>query len=341
VHRVVQVLDEHLPVARVQEAQAPAGDLELAFGRAVGEVVDRGQRRAEVAREVGPGVAQLAEDEAAVALDVPTGTSPLRRFALGQPRAVVAALERDRAQAAVGVVGPGVVRAAEEPAGVAGRCADDARALVRAAVHQDADAAVVVADRDQRPAGDLDRDVVARVRQLALVADVAPGVGEEVLLLEREDLGVDVEVAVDAVGLDQGADRVGVVAVARARGGGGAHRARMSRVDQASACRRSAAARPVPVLVGERGVAQLGEGGGRERGAGAADDAHQHAEVAPAALVRVAVALDEALALRHLDGEGGIDRGDAGDLRQPRVDALALDGEANALAPKRRSPAIA
>ena len=247
VHRVVQVLDEHLPVARVQEAQAAAGDLELAFGRAVGEVVDRRQRRAEVAREVGPGVAQLAEDEAAVALDVPDRHEPPRRFAVGQPRALVAALERDRAQAAVGVVGPGVVRAAEELAGVAGRRADDARALVRAAVHQDANAAVVVADRDQRPAGDLDRDVVARVRQLALVADVAPGVGEEVLLLEREDLGVDVEVAVDAVGLDQGADRVGVVAVARAGGGGrGAHRASQARFDQASACRCSAAARPWP-----------------------------------------------------------------------------------------------
>jgi len=34
-HRVVQVLDEHLPVAVVQEAQAAAGELELALGRAV------------------------------------------------------------------------------------------------------------------------------------------------------------------------------------------------------------------------------------------------------------------------------------------------------------------
>ena len=96
----------------------------------------------------------------------------------------------------------------------------------------------------------------------------------------------------------------------------------------------------VAVLVGEGGVAQLGQGGGRERATGAADDAHQHAEVAPAALMRVAVALDEALALRHLDGEGGIDRGDASDLRQPRLDALALDGEANALATKAAQPAV-
>ena len=189
----------------------------------------------------------------------------MRRLALGQARALVAALERDRAQAAVGVVGPGVVRAAEELAGVAGRRADDARALVRAAVHQDANAAVVVADRDQRPAGDLDRDVVARVRHLALVADVAPGVGEEVLLLEREDLGVDVEVAVDAVGLDQGADRVGIGAVARARGGGGgAHRAAScvlaSRSGQRVPPQRRGEAQAV--LVGERGVAQLGRVGG-------------------------------------------------------------------------------
>ena len=92
------------------------------------------------------------------------------------------------------------------------------------------------------------------------------------------------------------------------------------------------------LLVGERGVAQFGQSGGRKRAPGAADDAHQHAEIAPAARVRVAVALDEALALRHLDGEGGIDRGDAGDLGEPRVDALALDDETNALATKAAQP---
>ena len=50
--------------------------------------------------------------------------------------------------------------------------------------------------------------VVAGVRHLARVADVVPGVGEEVLLLEREQLLAQVEVAVHAVVLDQRGDLV-------------------------------------------------------------------------------------------------------------------------------------
>jgi len=60
-----------------------------------------------------------------------------------------------------------------------------------------------MADDDQRLAGDLGAQVVARIRQLRVVADVVPGVGEEVLLLEREQLFVDVEIAVHAIGLHQ------------------------------------------------------------------------------------------------------------------------------------------
>ena len=168
VHRVVEVLDEHLPVALVQEAQAAAGDLELALGRAVGEVVDRGERVAEVARRSRGPRRSACEDEAAVALaraSPAPGPSP--------PRTRPGACRRSRSSAGWRssepsvLVGPGVVRAAEELAGVAGRRADDARALVRAAVHQHAHAPSVVAHDDQRLAGDLDGDVVAGVRHLA------------------------------------------------------------------------------------------------------------------------------------------------------------------------------
>ena len=46
------------------------------------------------------------------------------------------------------------------------------------------------------------------------MADVVPGVGEEVLLLELEQFRVDVEVAVHPVGLDQRAHGIGVAAIA-------------------------------------------------------------------------------------------------------------------------------
>jgi hypothetical protein len=50
----------------VQVAQHPAGDLELAFGRAVGEVVDGGERVAEVFAEADAVLRDANEDEASV-----------------------------------------------------------------------------------------------------------------------------------------------------------------------------------------------------------------------------------------------------------------------------------
>ena len=103
VHRVVQVLDEHLPVAVVHVAQAAAGDLELALGRAVGHVVDRAQRVAEVVLEVGAGIVELDEDEAAVArarASPRPGRGPTSHSL--HAGAVVALLQRDGQQRAVG-----------------------------------------------------------------------------------------------------------------------------------------------------------------------------------------------------------------------------------------------
>ena len=66
----LEVLDEHLPVAVVQVAQHPAGDLQLALGRAIGHVVARGQRVAEILLEAWTAVGQAREHEAAADLDV-------------------------------------------------------------------------------------------------------------------------------------------------------------------------------------------------------------------------------------------------------------------------------
>ena len=205
-HRVVDVLEVGLPVAADHRAQRRALDGEPARGGAVDQVVDRGQRLAEVGGEVDPARVDPGEDEVAVHRDAGRRLHAARRLARRVAAAVVAAGQRHRAQRAVEAVGPGVVRAAEEPAGVAAPVADQRRALVGAAVVEHAHRAVVAAHHHQRPAGQIDGRVVAGVRHLAGVADVVPGVGEEVLLLEREQLRAQVEVAVHPLVLDQRGD---------------------------------------------------------------------------------------------------------------------------------------
>src|SRR4029077_3850955 len=99
----------------------------------------------------------------------------------------------------IGLVGPRMIWAAKEPPGAAARRADDARPLVRTAVHQHAHRSVFVPDHDQRLARDLVGEIVAGLRHLAVVADVVPGVGEEMLPLESKDLLVYVEVPVHTI----------------------------------------------------------------------------------------------------------------------------------------------
>ncbi|KAG1318756.1 hypothetical protein G6F63_015070 [Rhizopus arrhizus] len=110
-------------------------------------------------------------------LHVLDGRHALAGFAVLQPGVLVALLQRDRQQAAVRLEGPGVIRAAEELAGVAAGIARHHRALVRAAVVQHAHALVAVADHHHGLVAHGGGDVVARIGHLAVVADVDPGVG--------------------------------------------------------------------------------------------------------------------------------------------------------------------
>src|SRR6218665_2696414 len=121
-----------------------------------------------------------------VAAHRPYAGQALARCALVRPGVLVARLQRNPQRRAVGLEGPGVVWAAKELAGVAARPVPEPRPLVGAAVHQHAHAAVGMAHHDQRLARDLVADPVARFRQLAFVANVVPGVGEEMLLLQLE-----------------------------------------------------------------------------------------------------------------------------------------------------------
>ena len=118
-HRVVQVLDEHLPVAVVEKPQAAAGELELALGRAISEVVDGGERVTEVLAKAHSVLRQPGKHEAAVDLDVLQWRQARGRLRLLERGALIALLEWDVDERAVGAVGPGVVGAAERLSRVA------------------------------------------------------------------------------------------------------------------------------------------------------------------------------------------------------------------------------
>ena len=68
-HRVVEVLEEDLPVGAEENPEAAADDLELAGRRAIDHVVDRRARIAEIGGEIRPVRGEAGEDEAAVILD--------------------------------------------------------------------------------------------------------------------------------------------------------------------------------------------------------------------------------------------------------------------------------
>ena len=156
-HGVVQVLHEHLPVAVVEIAQTAAviSSRPRASGR-------RGCRSMKASRRSTRGtwaIGEAGENKAAVDL-----VRHRRESGLAQPGPVVALLERNVEERAVQAVSPRVVRAAQRLARVPGEVVDELRALVGAAVHQHAHAAVGLAHENQGLGGDIDGDEVARLR---------------------------------------------------------------------------------------------------------------------------------------------------------------------------------
>src|SRR5262249_38733468 len=116
---------------------------------------------------------------------------------------------RHGGEAAVGVEAPAVI-ATGQPRRVALALVGHLGAAVSAAIEQHIDAAVAVADHDYGLTAELDGDVIAGVRHLALVADEQPRAAEDALHFELEQLGIGVDAAVHATGLDQPGDLVSV-----------------------------------------------------------------------------------------------------------------------------------
>ncbi len=112
--RVGLVFDQHLPIAIMHVAQHAAGDFEPSGGRAIDHIVDAREAFAEKFFKTDAGRTQSREDEAAIIVDIGDDVEAMCGVTLFEPRVVIAFLLREREQAAVGPVSPGVIGAAEK-----------------------------------------------------------------------------------------------------------------------------------------------------------------------------------------------------------------------------------
>jgi hypothetical protein len=197
------VLEEQLPVRLLDHAVAVRHHLDLAFGGAVAHVVEADPGGTEPLDERRAVLRQAGEKESAVRRDARRARHAVRRVGLRQPRALVALLVGDGEQLAVELEAPAVVGAAHFLAGVAAEQRAELRAAVRAAVEEHAHRAGRIAQHHHRLAGDVEGPVVAGLGHLRLVPGVDPGLGEDLLELLLEYLGIGVAAPVDAVGFDQ------------------------------------------------------------------------------------------------------------------------------------------
>src|SRR5262249_26392112 len=118
-------------------------------------------------------------------------------MALFQAGVVVTLTQGDGQQGSVGPETPGMIGAAEELSGVAVSLGCDARPLVGATIVQNPHGAVAMTHHQHRLGPDPGSEIISRVGDLTVVADVNPGVAEHVLHFEREHLLVDIDVAMN------------------------------------------------------------------------------------------------------------------------------------------------
>ncbi len=215
-HRVAGVrlvVDKHLPVATVHVAQHAACDFKLSDRRSVDHVVEARQAVAEEFLEARPFVVQPREDEAAIIAHVLQARHALRGGRVPEAGILVALRPGQAQQGAVGAEAPRVIGASEYLARIAAGFSGDLHALVRAAVEENLHLAVGMAHHDDGLRTDGRRIEIALVRHLAVVADIDPGVGEEMLHLELEQFLVDEDVAMDFRLAHEFADLVGVAGI--------------------------------------------------------------------------------------------------------------------------------
>src|SRR6266567_7499076 len=210
--RVAQVLEIDLPVAVIGLPEHAAGDLDLAVGRAIDHVVERGGHVAERFLEARSVARTAREDEAAVALH------PRHRqhghFGIFRIEALrVTVIERHRLDPTVEVIGPTVIAAGEfRRVALVGR--HDHGAAVGALVVDHTHRSLVIAHQNDRLAPHVRGEIIAGLFDLALVPDIEPGGAKDAFHLEVEGGGTGVEPTVHAPGRDQ-ASKLGIDVVHR------------------------------------------------------------------------------------------------------------------------------
>ena len=110
--RVAQVFEIELPVAVIGVLEHAARDLDLAVGRAIDHVVERGGHVAEEVLQARPVRGFAGEDEAAIALH-PRHRRHRGLRILRIEIARIAVLQRHRLEPAVEMIGPAVIAALE------------------------------------------------------------------------------------------------------------------------------------------------------------------------------------------------------------------------------------
>src|SRR5277367_990839 len=117
-------------------------------------------------------------------------------------RSAIAVLIGDGAQLAVVAISPAVIRASENLHVALGDLTYGSRPMA-ASVQQQAHLAVIIAHHDHGGAADLPQPIVTRLRNLAGVSHVDPSAMKDLRDLVLEDLGIEIDPAVDPVLADQ------------------------------------------------------------------------------------------------------------------------------------------
>src|SRR5262249_4476254 len=163
----------------------------------VDHVVDAAETFAEKIFEIRTCIVELCKDEAPIIPYVANGADPLARMARLKSGVFVSLPQRDKEQRAVRSEGPRVIGAAKEFSRIAARVSRYARSLVRTTVVQHLHAIVGMSHHQNRLCPDRGAKIISRFCHLAVMADIDPGVCEQVLHFEREDFIVDVDVAMN------------------------------------------------------------------------------------------------------------------------------------------------
>src|SRR5579862_1221287 len=192
---VDRVLDLQLPVARVAVLVDAGAHVELALGRQIDEQIDLIPGLAQMFVERDSFGREAAEYKSAIGSH-PGQVGKAELFLTQRP--TVAVLIGNGAELTVVSISPAMIRAAEKLC-VPLRGLTYGSGPMAASIQQRSHLAIVIAHHDHWSAPDLSQPVVTRIRNLAGVPQVDPSSMEDPGDLVLEDIGIEIDPAVNPV----------------------------------------------------------------------------------------------------------------------------------------------